>query len=169
MVILFSNRKNPTENEIVGILTSCGAGYISDKKIISDNTNFNVVSEYKKTNLLLKRCIAVFMDNGDRFKGQLFPSGTIGICEDSNLKALELFKENKIPVISCGMNAKNTITLSSLDKAVLVTLQRTITDINGKSILPGEYPINLSRSFSAFSVMASTAALLLHGVIPNKF
>lgn len=170
MVILFSDRKNRIEKEITEILTFAGADYISDKTIYSGEGFFSVISEYKKIDLKIKNGIAVFCGNADRFKTQVFPENIIGICEDTNTAALQLFKINRIPVISCGMNSKNTITLSSIiDNELLASLQRSIYDINGKKLEPAEFKIKLNKNYSPFSVMASLAVLLLKGIIPKEF
>lgn len=170
MVILFSNRKSKIEKEIIEILTSNGGDYISDKTVMSGKGLFTVISEYKKTELNLKNCVALILDDGTRFENQNFPDGTIGICEDKNIKALSIFQRNNIPVISCGMNGKNTITLSSFNSDTLfASLQRTVTDTNGKDIEPEEFKIRLTKKYSPFSVMASTAVLLLCGIMPNQF
>ncbi len=167
MVILFAERKSKIEKEIIEILTLFGASYISDKTVCSLEGAFTVVSEYKSIDLKLNDGIAVFCDITDRFKNQSFPSGTIGICEDTNIKALNLFLENHTPVISCGMNGKNTVTLSSLENNIpLITLQRKITDLKGRIIEPAEFKITLSKNYSPFSVMASVAILLLEGQLP---
>ncbi len=170
MVILFSNRKCKTEKEIIEILTENGGSYISDKAVIGGKKLFTVISEYKKTELLLKNLIAVMLDNTERFENQIFPEGTIGICEDKNIKALSIFEKNNIPVICCGMNAKNTITLSSFGSDTLfASLQRTLTDKNGKEIEPEEFKIKLQKNYSPLSVMLSTAILLLCGIKPEEF
>lgn len=170
MVILFSGRKSSVEKEIIKILTGCGANYISDKMVAASDGGFTIISEYKKTEIKLKKGIAVFIDDTDRFSGQSFPAGITGICEESNEKALELFKGSNIPVISCGMNAKNTVTLSSLGiSSLLAALQRTVTDFRGNEVDPGEFKIKLTREYSPFSVMASAAVLLLNGIIPESF
>ena len=167
MVILFAERKSKTEKEIIEILTLFGASYISDKTVCSLEGAFTVVSEYKSIDLKLNDGIAVFCDTTHRFKKQLFPSGTIGICEDTDIKALNLFLENHTPVISCGMNGKNTVTLSSLeDNIPLITLQRRITDLKGRIIEPAEFKINLKKNYSPFSIMASVTILLLEGQLP---
>lgn len=170
MVILFSERKSSAQKDIIEILTSVGADYISDKEVNASNGLFTIVSEYKKTNLKLKNGIAVICDNTDRFNGQKLPKGIIGVCEDTNTNALELFKSNGTPVISCGMGNKNTITLSSLgNKALLISLQRIITDISGDDIEPIDIKISVKKSYSTFSIMASAAVLLLKGIIPKQF
>lgn len=170
MVILFSERKSKTEREIIKILCGYGAGYISDKAVTDGASSFTLVSEYKKTDIRLKSCIAVFTEETDRFNGQNFPPCTVGICEDRNQKALELFKNSRIPVISCGMSAKNTVTLSSLNStSLLAALQRTVTDCRGNAVDPGEFKIKLTGSYTPFAVMASAAVLLLNGITPDSF
>ena len=135
MVILFSGRKSAVEKEIIEILTGYGANYISDKAVSSVDGSFTVVSEYKKTDIKLKSGIAVFIDDTDRFCNQIFPDGIIGICEDKNTAALKAFKTSGTAVISCGMSAKNTVTLSSFgDTSLLASLQRTLTDFEGNCI-----------------------------------
>lgn len=170
MVILFSNRKNKCEDEIIEILCQNGGTYISDKKVKGGNGLFTVISEYKKTELELDNLIAVFLDDTERFKAQTFPKNTIGICENCNINALSVFEENNIPVICCGLNSKNTITLSSFgDRSLLTALQRSITDINGLEIEPSEFKIKLRKSYNPFSVMAASAILLLCGIKPSVF
>lgn len=170
MVILFSGRKNAAERELIEILTGCGADYISDRSVSAGDGIFTIISEYKKTDLRLKDGIAVFLDDTDRFSGQSFPEGMVGICEDTNKTALSLFKESNIPVISCGMNSKNTVTLSSLNSSsLLAALQRTVTDCKGNDIFPGEFKIKLSADYTPFAVMAATAVLLLNGITPESF
>lgn len=169
MVILFSGRKNKTEKEIIEILTGIGANYISDKAVFSGTEQITIISEYKKTDIKIDKGIAVFLDDTDRFDGQILPKGIIGICEDCNQKALNIFFKNCIPVISCGMNSKNTITLSSINSEnLLASLQRTVTDIKGNDIEPEEFKITLKRKYHPYSVMASVAILLLCGVIPKE-
>ena len=170
MVIIFSGRNSETESQIIDILCKHGGDYISDKAVCKNKGLFTVVSEYKKTDLKLKKGIALVLDDTERFKGQSFPLGIIGICEESNKKALQIFQNSAIPVISCGMSSKNTITASSLDSEyMLATLMRTITDINSNDIEAGEYHINLSKNYSPLSVMASVAVLLLLGITPKDF
>lgn len=170
MVILFSGRKSKTEKEIIEILETYGANYISDKSVSENSGNFTIISTYKKTDIKLEKGIAVFIDDTDRFEKQTFPIGIIGICEDTNTVALEKFKKSGIAVISCGMNLKNTITLSSInDNGLFAVLQRTVTDNSGKTIDPCEFKIKLNKEYSPFAIMASVAVLLINGIFPKEF
>lgn len=170
MVILFSDRNSNAEKEITDILTFVGADHISDKKVCFNKGVFTFISAHKKTELKLNKGIAVFCDNTERFNGQTFPLGLIGICEENNINALEQFQKSNIAIISCGMNSKNTITLSSLGEyTILVSLQRSITDIKGNIVYPTDFKINLTKHYSPFAIMVSVAILLFYGITPKEF
>ncbi len=170
MVILFSGRKSKAEKEIIEILTKYGGNYISDKFVSENDGNFTIISVYKKCEIKLKKGIAVFLDDTDRFLNQNLPIGIIGICEETNQKALEIFKQNNVAVISCGIGAKNTVTLSSFNSDnLLASLQRTLTDNSGNEIDPCEFKIKLTKEYSPFSIMSSIAVLLINGILPFEF
>lgn len=170
MVVLFSDRKSNTEKEIIEILKKHGGDYISDKTVHSSKGLFTVVSEYKITDIKIRAGAAVFTDDTLRFRGQILPKEIIGICESQNRSALEIFEKNKTPVISCGMNPKNTLTVSSLSgNNVLLSLQRTVTTLFGTDTEPCEMNIKLSKTYTPFSIMASAALLLIHGITPQEF
>ncbi len=170
MVILLSDRKSSVERQITEILSRYGADYISDKTVSSGKGKFTIISEYRPTEINIKNGIAVIIDDTDRFKNQSFKDGLIGICEDKNRKALQIFKNSHIPVISCGMGAKNTVTLSSLeDSSVLLAIQRSLTDFFGNIIDPAEFKIKLTKPYLPFAVMTSTVILLLMGITPECF
>ena len=63
MVILLSNRKNKAEKEIIEILKQYGATYISDRFVSENNGNLTIISTDKKTNINLKKGIALFRDD----------------------------------------------------------------------------------------------------------
>lgn len=170
MVILFAERKSKNEKEIIEILKKYGADHISDGAIDRTKSRFTVVTVYKKTNLVLDSGIAVYTDNTNRFKAQKHPIGIIGICEENNTSAFEIFKKSNNAVITCGANRKNTLTFSSANsKFLMMSIQRTIIDQNGNTIDPCELKIELTKSYSAFSVMVCAGILLLNGIKPLKF
>ncbi|MBR4123136.1 MAG: hypothetical protein IKT93_01810 [Clostridia bacterium] len=169
MVLLFADRKSREENEIAEILKHYNTKHISDKEICWGSA-FSVITLHKSVEIKAKKGIAVFCNDTERFKNQILPQGFIGICEDNNKSALNILKINNIPVISCGMNSKNTITLSSINSNTLVTgLQRTVFDLNYNEILPTELKIKLKENYKPFSVMVSVGILLLNGIIPDEF
>lgn len=170
MVILFSNRKNKTEKDVIEILTACGADFVSDKTVSASGGYFTVAACYKVINLKIKKGIAVIIDDTEKYDKQYLPMSVTGICEDGNLKALEIFEHNSIPVITCGNNHKNTLTISSINgKNIVVTLQRTVTDIYGKKMYPADFKIKLKKNYLKEAILLSVAILLLCGTEPKEF
>ena len=144
MVILFADKKTKAEKEIFEILRRCGAGA---------NGGITVITDYKENEADI-----------------ILPSGAVGICEDSDLTALKILMKSGARVITCGMNPKSTVTLSSLtSSSALVSLQRTVTDIFGNDTEPCELGIKLNRAHCPFAVTASAAVLLLAGITPAEF
>ena len=170
MVILLSNRKSKLEKEIVKILEKYGGNFISDKTLYINGEGFNIISFYKKAEISIDKGVAVFLEKNIRFKDQKLPIGIVGICEENDITALEIFKKNHNAVITCGVNNKNTITFSSISQNTLfATLQRCVYDINGNLLEPCELKIKLTENFSSFSVICSVIILLYHGIVPKEF
>lgn len=165
MVLLFSNRKSKLDKEIRDILTAFGADFITDKSVSATGGFFTVAVCYKKTEINIKKGIALMLDDTKRFEGQIFPDGIIGICEDSNTSALSLFKSNHLPALTCGISHKNTVTFSSIgEKEFILTLQREIFDINGNKILPFDVKLKFQKEYSLCAVLLSFSVLCLLGV-----
>ncbi len=170
VVILLSERKSKIEKEIIEILQKYGGNHISDKNITETQSKFTIITVYKKTEITLNKGAVVFVEKTHRFKEQKFPIGIIGICEEKNKTAFETFKKSNNAVITCGINNKNTVTLSSINKDnLLITLQRSLIDINGNHIYPCEFKIKLTKAYAPFSIMSAATVLLLNGITPQEF
>ncbi len=170
LVILLSERRSKSEKEIIEILKKYGANHFSDKEITEGNSTITCISIYKPTQLFVKNAVAVFTEKSAKFNKQNCPIGIIGVCEDTNKNALENFKKSNNAVITCGINNKNTLTISSFsENYVLVTLQRSVIDINGNRIEPCEFKIKLLKPYNPYSVMSVTAILILFGIYPTEF
>lgn len=115
-----------------------------------------------------KNGIAVFTGNTEAFKGYRLPHCTHGICEETDISALRILKARKIPLVTCGMNAKSTVTASSITPTrALVTLQRCLTEHG--AVTPAELSIELSGARTPFAITAAAAVLLLNGITPKLF
>ena len=167
MVLLFSNRKSKLEKEIKDILTAFGADFISDKSVSANGGFFTVAICYKKTEINIKKGSALIIDDTNRFKDQEFPKEIIGICEDSNTSAIDIFRLNNVPVLTCGISNKNTVTFSSIGKKeFVITLQREIIGLNGKRIFPCDVKLEFSKEYSPEAVLLSVSVICLLGVEP---
>lgn len=168
MVLLFSERKNKEEMEIIKILNNYGASYVSDKTVTEGKNKFTVISLYKKTDVNLEKGVVVLLGNSKKFESLRFKGNITGICDGSNQKTLDIFSNSPITVISCGMGRRNTVTASSITKEnVLISIQRCFNDINGNTIEPLELKIRLKDNYKDFSIMASVTILLLYGIKPD--
>jgi len=168
MVILFTNRNNKTEKEIIEILTACGADFFSERSVTSSGGFFTFCSLYKPAKLDIKKGTVLILDDTEKFNNLDLENGITGICEDSNITALNVFEKNSVPVITVGNNPKNTITLSSCRAdSIIITLQRSIKTVYGNEIYPGDYKVNLTKSFSSNAILLAFAILVRKGILPE--
>ncbi|QUH24464.1 Mur ligase family protein [Serpentinicella alkaliphila] len=118
------------------------------------------------------------MENYISSKKKLFdqlPSGKIALINLDDEHGLKLLDSNdKIVVITYGLNSKSTITASSFDVdynvAFTYCLQRGLTTLSGLEIEPFEYPIatNLLGKHNMYNLLAAiTCCLLLDIPIEN--
>lgn len=166
MVVLFSDENSIFEDEITDILDNYKADCRSRNRVFCSGASFKLVTAHKPLKIDAPYCTAVMLASSDVFAKQEFPERTVGIYEENNRFALELFYKRNVPVISCGMNCKNTVTMSAVEgNKPLVSLQRSITDVNGKQIEQGEFMLENNADYHPFSVMAAKTVLLLNGIV----
>ena len=169
MILLFADEHDRTEKEITGILFGCGANIVAGNRV-AGRGGFTVAVMREPVAVGSCRGAAVFGGGSADFAGQRLPDSVTGICEEGDLPALTVFQNSGVPVITCGMDQRNTVTLSSLtETSALVALQRSLQDNFGREITPGEFKIALCRRYSPFAIMASAAALLTEGMHPERF
>lgn len=86
----------------------------------------------------------------------------VGICDSCDDTSLIYFKDKNIPVITCGMGTKNTLTLSSFDDtSAIITIQRKLPFENDKHEKPEEISLRFKNGLTAFTVMAIFAVIKL--------
>ena len=135
--------------------------------LFSENGNENDINAIIRKHIIRPH-EELFISDG-KLSMEFIERARIGICSDSNHRALTLLYETRTPVITCGMNGLNTITLSShTARSCSVTLQRAIKTINGKITDPAEIPIKLTSAHTPFTVMATSAVMLLNGIFPES-
>lgn len=67
--------------------------------------------------------------------------------------------------ITYGFNSKATLTASSInDDSMVLCLQRTIVDLNGKEIEPQEFSISVEGDYKPEVVMLVAAICLISGI-----
>lgn len=96
---------------------------------------------------------------------------TAAIASSQDKDALSLLMGSQVPVITCGLSSRDTITFTSnTDDGVVIALQRTLPDMDGNQVEPVEIPVSLSQekdgcpeSVSRYSLLAAAAALCVTG------
>lgn len=72
-------------------------------------------------------------------------------------------------VVSCGMSAKDSVTLSSIGGgSVMLSIQRELPTVTGTVLERQEIPVRCPERASPEDALASSAALLLMGVPPGE-
>lgn len=83
------------------------------------------------------------------------------VAFSENEKQIRYLKKSRARIITCGFQKTDTISYSSLsDEQVMVSLNREITALSGKRILPLEIPLE-RREEDVYSLLAFTALRLL--------
>lgn len=159
MVLLLGNGAGRESTEIYGIVEE-------KKKRQNMGDLFTVIASCELPKVDKKRGVVIITDNSISLKNRIIPSGFVGICEDKNEKAIEIFESSKIPVITCGMGNKNTVTATSISNGgMLIAAQRAFSDIKGRIIEPFEYKMTGYDGYSSFSVMAAFCIFKIYGMI----
>jgi hypothetical protein len=96
-------------------------------------------------------------------------TGAIAIVDSSKEELLTYVATTGLPAITCGLSAKDTVTLSSIrtDSAV-INLQRAVTCFDGTLAEPQEIPISRREDANSFALMAASAICLLAGKYPEN-
>ena len=88
----------------------------------------------------------------------------VAIVNSANPQLLAAVSSTGLPVITCGLSPKDSVTLSSIDNdQIVVSVQRAILCTNGSIAEPQEIPFTLSAPIDHFAFMALTAILILLG------
>lgn len=170
MITVFSRPRCKESKEIAEILKKHGASVITESAVFSGIGDFSVLFLSKPIKIFGNKNIILIADNFEYLSKTKIPIGTIGICECGAKKPLKTFEKNKLQTITCGLNLKSTVTLSSINEnSMLVCLQRSLVSLFGQTIEPADFKIELSNNYRPFSVMAACIILLLLEIKPEKF
>ena len=90
--------------------------------------------------------------------------GVISILETENEAAARMLLHTGTTALTCGLTARDTLTLSSIsDTTPVVTIQRAITAFDGRTLEPCEKRIALHAPLSGYELLSVCAVLLLTG------
>lgn len=90
----------------------------------------------------------------------------VAIVDSCNKDAVRIASDTKVPAITCGLSACDTITLSSISEdSAVIDLQRCVTCFDGTIAEPQEIPVSLCSSIDSFALMCAAAIFVLSGNI----
>ncbi|MEG2336056.1 hypothetical protein [Chryseobacterium sp.] len=145
-VTLFSNHA----------LYSCGNG----EEIILFSTPKLVKCE-------ISPCISVLTPHSQT--QPIFPMSGIVIASSDDETQRKLLAKSKIPVITCGLSSKDTITFSSKEEECgVISLMREVRSVFGNTIEPMEIPVSFPKHTEPFMVLAYTASLILSEFVSTQ-
>lgn len=163
-VVLYGNAQDNVYDDINNLLSNYGITVFDGEKLSQNNNgnDFLFIKCSEPIVLDLPKGIIVFLNKIDRIFNLKIPKGFTAITWSENSAALKLLKNIGINTITCGMASVDTLTLSSvLENSALVSLQREIQTLWGRTIEPAEFPIKFSKSCSDYGILAACGILLL--------
>ena len=93
------------------------------------------------------------------------PEGFLCAFEPQNQRAAAFLRAAGAAAVTCGMCAKDTLSISSLDYgAAALSLQRSISTVSGDVVEPGEITVKLRSAVSPRQMLAVCMVLLMAGV-----
>ena len=132
------------------------AGDESADMLIADHESFKSIR--------LEPRIIVFGGKNHYDISRLAGENTIVIANSCDHGQLEYISATKLPAITCGLFAKDTITLSSIERdGAVINLQRSVVCFNGETVEPQEIPVRFERPVNSYLLMAYAAIFILTG------
>ncbi|MGN0597437.1 MAG: hypothetical protein ACI4J1_08950 [Ruminiclostridium sp.] len=93
------------------------------------------------TEIVCSDCI-VLLKSETALPCATFPENAIVIANSQNIKQMELLKNHKGNVITCGLGKKDTFSCTSnTEESLVISLNRSITALSGRKIEPLEIPL----------------------------
>lgn len=98
------------------------------------------------------------------------PDTVTAVIDPDNTDALAIVRDAQVGTLTCGMSQKDTLTYSSfLTGGAMVSLQRRITTLDGKTIEPCELKVSFDRDRGKYPLLAAVAVIFLtQGMPPDN-
>lgn len=169
--ILFCGPAQAAAGRDIGrVLAACGGvcRYTGDRLILPEDCRFLFLSGDRQLELRADSGICILAPEQRMPVKWQVPPGFVAVAHSADRTALRLLERQGAPAVACGMSAADTVTLSSIrEGGAVVTLQRSLCDLSGRWLEPGDYPVKLAFPISDYGLLAGLAALLLAGVDPT--
>lgn len=113
----------------------------------------------------VEKGVFIFKNKIDHSDKISIPNNFFPIVGSDNACALAYLMKRSTPALSCGMSPRDTLCISSHDfGSAVVSLQRTISSLDGKTIEPHDVTIALLQPAEKYPLLAAVGVLLLSGL-----
>lgn len=163
-VFIMCDKNSSTYSQIIEILKEYNFSIIDDNKAILNHGSKVAVKITSQKQITTTDSLLLVL-NSKSFTLPKFIGNIKVICESANIKALNFLKNSEMSVIIVGTSKTDTVTFSSISTTkALISVQRSIKNINGKIIEPCEISVNFKRKYSNSAVICAAALLLVLGI-----
>lgn len=113
----------------------------------------------------MEHSVFIFKSHCDGLGDITLPKAHAAVLNPENEQTAALLKARHIPVVTCGLSHKDTVTFSSrTPTTALVSLQREIHTAAGVLVEPRELPVTLTTPRDDYPLLAAIAAMWLAGI-----
>lgn len=156
-IILYGNNEDLSVNiTIQRVISSCKEEDIIKKCMILDYHSCDM--DMFKSN----KGIFVFKNAVEIKENIKIPDNFTAILPAYNSNAAAILQKINVFAITCGTSPRDTVSMSSFENLKsVVSLQRSIKNINGNIVEPHEFIVNLKRKTGLYPLLAASTVLLL--------
>lgn len=131
----------------------------------SENPDFLVWDCEQIPEVALKKGILVFKNSYRPTPNILIPPEFLCVFESHNQYAAEVLKKVGASAAVCGLSARETLSISSLDyESAVLSLLRNVKTIQGNLLEPHDFEVKTNREISPRHMLVTAMVLLLLGM-----
>ena len=120
---------------------------------------------YTHLELYLDKGILLFKGSCTGNSPLSLPDGFCCVLESDNHRAAALLQNSHFPVVTCGMGAKDTLSVASLDDGnAVLSLQRSVAALDGRILEPHDFRVSICTGTGPRQILAVSMTLLLSGI-----
>ena len=142
--------------EMNGGVFVCDRGRVYET---SENPRFCIITDMEKINC---KSIVILGENVEDIE---IKNEFAVIVEGENIRGLEILKNQGCKnVLTCSMNGRATLSMSSAYPEKVISLQRGVKTVDGRVTEPCEFKINYGGE-EIYPILAAGAVMILNGFI----
>ncbi|MFT8889017.1 MAG: hypothetical protein ABF449_03785 [Ethanoligenens sp.] len=131
---------------------------------VAPDISYLLLDDGQVRSVQMDGCILIFKTDCGGLGDIVLPKAHAAVLDPENEHAAALLQAHHIPVVTCGLSQKSTVTFSSrTPTTAVVSLQREIHTTSGALVDPRELPVTLSSPREDYPLLATVAALWLAG------